>query len=271
MNSGFIEHTHARFHYLKFGKGPKLVIAFHGYGREGSTFHFLEKYISNDYTLIAIDLPFHGYTTWDKKNLFHPSFLVQVIQELREKYGFTDKKFTMLGFSMGGRIALHLLDIMHKHVERIVLVAPDGLRLNPAHTFATRTYLGHKILHYTIHHPRWLLSLVNRAEKTGIINKSIASFVHYYIDDEPQRLDLYYRWTTMRKFAPNLSRIKKRIRVDKIKARLLFGKFDKIILSVHGERFMQGIEEFGSMQVVDATHHLLHDYNGARIAKLLSD
>lgn len=271
MNSFFIQHKHARFHYRKYGSGSKLVVAFHGYGRDSSTFYLTEKILGSQFTVIAIDLPFHGLSEWDKEYTFHPSYLVQVIQEIRKQHQFYNHSFTLLGFSMGGRIALTLAQLMHKQVERLVLIAPDGLRVNFWHWFATHTYAGHRLLHYTVHHPQWLLHILNGAERVGLITKSIAAFVHYYMDDEDQRLVLFRRWITMRKFRPRLGFIKKLIKKDKITTRLLFGRHDKVILYMHGEQFIKGIEDLASVTIVDAGHNLLHEYNAARIARLFND
>lgn len=271
MNSYYVQHTHTNFYYRKFGSGNKLVFAFHGYGRDSYTFYFLEKILGKEFTIIAVDLPFHGLTEWDKELTFHPEYLVQVIQEIRKQLDRSNEKFVLMGFSMGGRIALHLAQIMHRHIDKLVLIAPDGLRINFWHWLGTRTWIGNRLLHRTINHPQWLLKLLAFAERTGLITKSIAGFVHYYIDDEEQRLILFRRWTTMRKFAPRLGRLKKFIRRHNIAVRMLFGKHDKVILYSGGEAFRKGVEGHVKVEVIDAGHNLLHDYHGRQIAKLFID
>ena len=49
-----------------FGTGNKLLICFHGYGEDGDSFEPLEKKLGNEYTLAAIDFPFHGETKWNE-------------------------------------------------------------------------------------------------------------------------------------------------------------------------------------------------------------
>jgi pimeloyl-ACP methyl ester carboxylesterase len=271
MNSYYIKHKHTNFHYRRFGTGPKLVFAFHGYGRDSYTFYFLERTLGKSHSIFAIDLPFHGLTDWNKDLTFHPEYMVQVIQEIQKQQGAAGQPISLMGFSMGGRIALHLAQVLHKHVERLVLIAPDGLKVNFWHWLSTHTWLGSKLLHYTIYHPQWLLKILAVAERIGLITKSIASFVHYYMDDEDQRLILFRRWTTMRKFKPTLNKLKRSIVRNNIKVRMLFGRHDKVILFGMGQQFIKGIETHASVTIIDAGHNLLNEYNSQRIAALFND
>jgi pimeloyl-ACP methyl ester carboxylesterase len=271
MESQYVEFPNSKFHYRKYGNGPKLVFCFHGYGREGSTFHFLDRVIGNEYTAIAIDLPFHGRTEWNKELTFHPNHLIQVIEQIRRTYQKEKEKFTLMGFSLGGRIALHLTQILCRQIERIVLIAPDGLRINFWYSLGTHTWIGNKLLRHTVNNPGWFLKMLNLAEKAELINKNISSFVHYYMDDVDQRQILYYRWTTMRKFEPNIIKIKRLINKYKIKVRMLFGKHDNIIPLAGGQSFYVGIEDHTVLKVVNLGHHLLNEGNAPRIGELFND
>lgn len=271
MESHYLKYPHSTFHYQQYGNGPKLLFCFHGYGRDAQTFYFFDGILGRQYTVIAIDLPFHGQTQWDKELTFHPNYLIQVIQQIRTTLQKEKEKFSLMGFSMGGRIALHLTQILHKHVERLVLIAPDGLRFNFWNFVATQTWLGNKLLNYTIHNPAWFLKILDFAERTKLANRSITSFVHYYMDDEQQRLVLYRRWTTMRMFRPKLYKIKRVINKHKLKVRMMFGRYDNIIPLQGGEIFFTGIEENTLLKVVDLGHNLLNEGNARRIAELFND
>jgi esterase/lipase len=152
-----------------------------------------------------------------------------------------------------------------------VLIAPDGLKFNFWNYIATHTWAGNKLLNYTVRNPAWFLKVLNFAEKSGLVNRSVTSFVHYYMDDAQQRLVLYQRWTTMRKFFPKLATIKRIINKHKIKTRMMFGRHDNIIPLVGGERFLAGIEENASLRVVNLAHHLLNEGNAGGILELFND
>src|SRR3954447_11643906 len=107
-----------------FGQGNKKLFCFHGYGEDGSSFVFLKKSLGSEYILIAMDLPFHGKTEWNEGLLISAEDLINIISEIIAQINTSEKKdkFSLLGFSLGGRVALHLLQTIPSQIERAVLV-----------------------------------------------------------------------------------------------------------------------------------------------------
>ena len=269
MQSHYITHRNSTIHYRQFGNGAKLLFCFHGYGRESYTFSFLERYLGQQYTIVAIDIPFHGLTQWKDELIFQPKYLTHFVQEIAASVDKENSKFSILGFSMGGRIALHLTQLMTERVEKLILLAPDGMSFNFWRWFGSETWLGSKLLSYTIRNPSWIAWVINKAEKWKIISRSLADFVSYYIHDEESRVILYRRWISMRKFSPSLGKLKKLIAQNKIGVRMMFGSFDRIIPYQGGERFRNGLEEFATLEVVEAGHNLLNEVHARRIVQLI--
>ncbi|MEN9298197.1 MAG: hypothetical protein RLZZ429_510 [Bacteroidota bacterium] len=251
----FIAYRHSRIHYHRFGSGPSPICCFHGYGEDGSRFKFFEKELGERYTLIAIDLPFHGQTEWKEGLLLKPEELLEIIQLTLPK----ETKITLMGYSMGGRVCLQLLASFPAFFNKLVLIAPDGLHKNPWQRFSTQTLIGNRIFAFTMQHPGWLFSLMHLAGSLGLFNKSIIRFVHHYLDHADERNILYQRWTTMRMFRPSLKHLKKIIHKHSIPLHLIFGKYDRVIVPIHGYRFQEGMESFISVTELTAGHHLLQD------------
>ena len=107
--------------------------------------------------------------------------------------------------------------------------------------------------------------------KLGLVNASIFKFVNYYIVNKEARQLLYQRWTGLRKLRPNLKRIKKLIRRHKTQTRLVYGKYDRIILPVRGEQFQKGIEEFCTVAVIASGHQVVHENHVEEILPALLD
>lgn len=270
MQGHYYTYNKSKFHYRQFGKGPRLLFCFHGYGRDSYTFSFLAKPLGTRYTIVAIDAPHHGHTQWDDP-VFRPTDLVKVLEGITKVLGRDDKKISLLGFSMGGRIALHLTQVLKSKVERVVLLAPDGLKFNFWQWFSTHTWLGHRLFDYTMHHPHWLLRLMNFTERRGLLSKNITGFVRYYLEDHEERLILYRRWIIMRKFKPHLPRLKRIIIKNKINVRMLFGSFDRIIHYASGERFLHKIETYATVKIIEAGHDILREWHSPVIAELFND
>ena len=138
--------------YCIFGNGPKLAICFHGYGEEKASFDFLEKFAGTEYSFYSIDLPFHGKTQWNEGLNFTITDLHQIIKEIIES---KKQKLTLIGFSLGGRVALSLFQQMPEQINKIVLLAPDGLKVNFWYWLTTQTWIGNKLFFLTMKYPRW--------------------------------------------------------------------------------------------------------------------
>jgi pimeloyl-ACP methyl ester carboxylesterase len=259
----------SRISYIRFGSGPKPAFCFHGYGEEAVSFSFLEKYAGNEYTFFAIDLPFHGQTEWNDGLNFTTNDLQQIIETILhennrqlatsrhpEREG---QQLSLIGFSLGGRVALSLYEKMSMRFERLVLLAPDGLKVNFWYWLATQTWIGNRFFSFTMRYPGWFFGILKLLNKLNLVNTSIFRFVNYYIDHKEFRRQLYARWTTLRKLKPNLAQIKLFVKSNQTKVRLIYGKHDRIILSSVGEKFKKGIEENCTLSDIHSGHQLLHE------------
>ena len=271
MESYFTPYKSSQIHYCKAGTGSKLLLCFHGYGESAESFSFLEKSIEHDFTLLAIDFPFHGKTRWNEGLGFTPEDLVTILRKIIHALILQDSKIYLLGFSMGGRVALHLLELIPVRIEKVVLLAPDGLRMNFWYWLATQTALGNQLFRFTANRPGWFFLLLRTADKFRLVNQSVFKFANYYLHDKHMRNDLYHRWTAMRAFKPNVKKIKEDIRSHNIQLRLLYGKFDKVIRHKNTETFTNGIESNCILSIIDSGHELLKEKNADVITRLIKN
>lgn len=271
MQSHYITYKNSSVHYRQFGNGPKLLFCFHGYGRESYTFSILERKLGHLFTIIAIDVPFHGLTQWKDELVLQPKYMANFLLQIRSGLHKENTKFSLLGFSMGGRVALHLTQLLADKVERLILLAPDGLNFNFWRWLMTNAWPFNKLLAYTIRHPKWVSWIIDKAEKWNVIHRSLADFIRYYIDDDDHRFMFYNRYISMRKFSPAFGQLKQFIRKYRITVKMMFGAFDRVIPSAGGEKFKEGIEEFASVKVIEAGHHLLSEAQVGKIAQLIND
>lgn len=253
--SHFIDYAGSRLHYHRFGHGNQWLFCFHGYGETGEKFLFLKKSLSATHTIIAIDLPFHGHSSWQGPFLLEPTAIMNIIEQLAPP----NIQIQLLGYSMGGRVCLRLLELYPQQIRSLVLLAPDGLHKNPWQKLATQTRWGNALFRFTMQYPGWMFVLMWMATKTGLFNKSINKFAHHYLDDAEERRLLYRRWTTMRKFRPVMHRLKKIVATYQVPVHLLFGKYDRVIVSKHGYRLQKGLEKYITIQELEAGHHLLQE------------
>lgn len=150
MESIYFETIAGRVHALRFGTGPELLIALHGFSNQARMFRELANSLHQRYTLVAPDLPFHGQTNWQKDH-FSKTDLLEIMAQILEREQQT--QCTLLGFSFGARLAQGLSTAMGGRVSRLVLLSPDGVKT-----------VGMQLTEQT---PRWLRQHLARAMKQG--------------------------------------------------------------------------------------------------------
>lgn len=272
MESRRLALTNSTIAYYRFGNGPKPVICFHGYGEDATAFSFLSHYAGQQYSFYSIDLPFHGKTEWNQELGFTYADLQQIVETIITKDHQADnksQKLTLLGFSLGGRVALSLYQSIPEKIEHIVLLAPDGLKVNFWYWLSTQVWIGNKFFAFTMKHPGWFFGLLKLLNKLRLVNASIFKFVNFYIGNTTVRKLLYQRWTCLRKLKPDLKQIKKLILQKNTVVRLVYGKHDRIMLSVVGEKFRKGIEQYCSLSVIPSGHQVLHEKHAEYIVQAL--
>lgn len=257
-----------KIEYFHYGHGVEWLFCLHGLGENGSDFAIFEQYLDKKYSIIAFNLPLHGNTNWHDDLIFTPAELIDLIGFFITNH---NQKFSLMGYSMGGRLCLHLLQIIPQRIERVFLIAPDGLQMNFWYWLSTQTKYGNRLFKYTMKEPAWFLSLIQVGHRWGILNKSIVKYVQYYIGDTAIRSALYKRWTTMRKFRPDLQKLRPIIAANNIPVTIFFGKYDRIILAKRGIKFGKGYENIIRVKELDGGHQLLKPIYAAEIAAALTD
>lgn len=258
--------------YSVFGQGPTPVICFHGYAETSESFFFLEKYLADNFYFIAFDLPYHGRTIWREKE-FTNEDLLAITRDLLtlDNIDYKTANLLLLGFSLGGRIALGLYELMPSSISRLVLMAPDGMKVNFWYWLSTQTVPGKSLFSFTMKNPGWFLGFLKLINGLGLVNKSIFKFVNYYIGDSKARQELFDRWTVLSKIKPGLKKIRQQVDQHKTQIRLIYGKHDRIILPGPGERFCKSVEANCRISIIDAGHQVLHENHVEQMVPSLFD
>ncbi|MBI3137143.1 MAG: alpha/beta hydrolase [Sphingobacteriales bacterium] len=265
MKNQVLAYQSSSIHYSVSGNGGKNVICFHGYGESTNNYDFLPAPAGAAFSFISLDLPFHGKTVWAEKRPLTPGDLVQIVEKIlfenRAPDAGENDRIILVGFSLGARMALRYYQERPERVEKLILLAPDGLKVNFWYWLATQTGAGNKFFAFTMEKPGWFFGMLKLMKKLQLVNPSIFKFVNYYIGNPEVRSLLYNRWTVLRKIKPSVSQIKKAIREHKTAVRLIYGKYDRIILSSVGEKFRAGIREYCTLTVINSGHQVLHEKN----------
>ena len=100
------------------GTGPDLVLL-HGWGLNLRVWDGLIREMANSFRIITVDLPGHGRSAWNPKACTPAAQAWQIHAALES----VSTRYSLLGWSLGGQIALDLAAAVPGSVERLVLVA----------------------------------------------------------------------------------------------------------------------------------------------------
>jgi pimeloyl-ACP methyl ester carboxylesterase len=264
----FLSYRSSRIHYYRWGTGPRIIFAFHGYGETASSFAFIGEALTPDFSLVAIDLPFHGSTEWNEGLSFLPEQLYEIMKAIAAHHAANMPSpgptshgtplWRLLGYSMGGRIVLQLLEYHPRSFDKLILLAPDGMKVNSWYRVATGTIAGNLLFRWTMRWPGWLFLVLRLCHFLRLVNPSIYKFAVHYIDDRRVRQDLYTRWTVMRLFRPRLATIAAIIRRQHVPVSFVYGRFDRIIRWETAERFRnRGIGDQCQLILLETGHQLV--------------
>jgi pimeloyl-ACP methyl ester carboxylesterase len=107
--------------------GPKTapaVIFLHGFGASLHTWEPWATALSNDLRVIRIDLPGSGLSLPDPTGDYSDKRSLQILIALMDQKGLT--RASLVGNSIGGRIAWTFAGTYPAQVDKLVLVSPDG-------------------------------------------------------------------------------------------------------------------------------------------------
>lgn len=241
------------------GTGSQPVICLHGFNESAQAFSVL-KNSTGRYTIFAIDAPFHGNTRWKEGLRFTPDQLHEIIQLLLSAESFnTTQPLILMGYSLGGRICLSYYQQYPQAVQRLLLLAPDGLKMSFWYWFSSHTLIGNRLFAITMKRPGWLIRFAGILNKAGFINAGVKKFAVHYLHQSQVRKMLYTAWTAFRFFKPDIARIKRTIAQRQTPVQLYFGKYDNVIPPKRGAQFVKNIEPFAQAHVLEAGHRLLQD------------
>ncbi len=223
----FFDCHRGRVAFRVFGSGPAVMLAFHGFGQDGTAYASFQEQAGNGFTVYAIDLFLHGESQLIPGPLLTKTDWHQLIMEFLRAQEID--RFSLMGFSLGGRFALTALEAFADRVDRLWLIAPDGITRSFWYGLATQSRAGRWLFRYTLRH----LSVLNQAGhalvRVGLLNRTAMRFAERSLATPRQRKLVYDTWTQFRRIQPDLNRVADRLNTHPITVRFVTGSFDRIV------------------------------------------
>jgi pimeloyl-ACP methyl ester carboxylesterase len=272
MTKGNFEHINLgkeKLHSLHTGNGSKLLLAFHGYGNNAAMFLPFADHLA-EYTIVSIDLPHHGNSSWPDSLHLTEQHLIDLVQQLLVQYNC--ESISLMGYSMGGRVCLKIAELMPEKVDKIVLLASDGLTFNTFYYFVTRTSPGKYLFRSFLSSPKRYMTLIDWARKRNIIDASRHKFAMQYLNEAADRDFLLRVWPCMSLLIPDYKKLHQLTQQHNIHICVYMGKYDKVIPVNLAEKFKQTLSNANiELHVLNKGHRLIDEDTLPIIAKSLTD
>lgn len=124
-----------RLHYVKCGEGPPLIIVPATVSRIENWLPLIQM-MGIHFTAYFFELPGHGSSTAFDSN-FSSDLVAETVESLADELGH--ERFSLMGFSFGGVLAMKSLMRLEDRVDQIILIAPaltkNALSFSALHHF----------------------------------------------------------------------------------------------------------------------------------------
>ena len=247
-----IQTSNFKLFYYKLGNGKEPLLLFHGFGQTHRAFNSWNE-LSDQYTLYLFDLFFHGESTWHNRLPIEKKDWKKILKIFLEKEGL--ERFSIGGFSMGGKFALSALESFPTQINRIILLAPDGIKTSFWYSLATYPIAIRSLFKSMILHPNRLYKITKALRAVKLIDNGLLRFAELQMDTEEKRRRVYYSWVYFRHFKFDLALIAKLIHTHKIDFVLYTGRYDKVIPPENMNRLLKHLPSKYSNTILEAGHN----------------
>jgi pimeloyl-ACP methyl ester carboxylesterase len=126
-HSTFLTVNDLRLHYFDWGDaGAPPVVCVHGYTSSAEAFHAPARYFQDRFHCIVPDVRGHGESAWSPTGAYQYSDQVSDLEGMVTQLGL--ERFTLIGTSMGGIIAMAYAGAYPERLTRLVIndIGPDA-------------------------------------------------------------------------------------------------------------------------------------------------
>lgn len=235
-----------RLHVRKYGSGPAILLAVHGFGRSGQRMERLGLHLGQYFTTLAPDLPYHGDSEW-YADRYSIAEITELLQQLVDR--FPARPIYLLGHSLGGRFLMSCLaGLRHDGLRDLVLVAPDGAGGRYTHWIDNLPPMLVKPLARLTERPRGILRVSKFLRRRGLINRYSAEYLDYNLKNRSFRRRLAGTLRSVLQFPPAPADFEAALQRNGINCTVFVGDKDPLL---HHQRLNKLYEPLPSVAVRD--------------------
>ncbi len=244
--------------YARWGEGEHALLAFHGFGRSQKDFQTFTAPLSKVFSIYAFDIFFHGGSHIGDRSVdqspLKPEELAAFIQSFFDREGID--KAALMGYSLGGRIAMKIAELLPDKVSQLFLIAPDGLIVDRWYALFSHYAMGRSAFRFFIRNNVALFKTLTAIVGLRLISKKRGNFIRGQIKTNELQEKVYKVWTFLRFIEPDQRELASQLQHHGIAAYTFFGKYDSIIPSKNAKRLKALLPEM-NIHILESGHNML--------------
>lgn len=249
---------HIRLSCLQIGEGSRVLLCFHGYRQSKELFRTLSTALPKDYQLLALDQPLHGETkVLDSQMRYDKRFLAELSSRLMQL--LPDKKWSVMGFSMGAKAAMMIDMAQVLALESILLLAPAGVITHPINRFFSYHWAGRRLFRFLLNYPSPVLHLNTFAHRQGWSPKFSYRFVKAHFEKQTDREYLLRFSPVYERFHFDFEQYVSHQRLHPKPIALFWGTDDYVLPFAQSRVFTNQIPHTTFFPLPNASHNLLEE------------
>ncbi|MCC2547752.1 alpha/beta hydrolase [Hymenobacter sp. BT175] len=255
----FVESGRTRLHYEVYGRGPRIILAFHGYGQQESHWRTVASVLGSlNVTLYSFDLFYHGQSRLAKTDTpLTKKRLSGLIEQFLQERNITS--FGLLAFSMGAKFALTTLEAFPDRVEQLWLIAPDGIRPQFWYSLATYPPWMRGILGQAVLRPERLLRFIGALGQRRLVHPNLVSFARWQLENREKRLRVYRSWVGFRQLVFDVKHLAALLNRQPTPVTFFLGRHDRVIPHAGLQQFIASLQRAHTVLLETGHAGLIYD------------
>ncbi|MEM7656330.1 MAG: alpha/beta hydrolase [Bacteroidota bacterium] len=231
------------------GEGPNLLLCLHGFRQNQDAFDRVWTKLPDGWQVLVLNLPPFG----ESKLSGQGEAVWRAWAETLRTH-FPDKTWHLMGYSMGGKLALLLQQWQLFPLKSVCLIAPDGIRSHPIQEWAMYSRLGKWVFAQSLRMPRLIRWTVKQLYRMRLLDRFLYRMMDANYRTEANRQQLKRATELYSQERLNLSRLF--AQTQELPVLLIFGKQDPLFPRKAAQSFVDALPE-GKLLLTDTGHELL--------------
>lgn len=243
-----------QLHYEQYGQGPRLLLTLHGIGGKGRLFANVTQPMWADYTILSLDLPYHGETQWNATD-----YTAQQLADILGQLAGSNHQFDLMVHSMGGRLLVGLIPLLIQRIGRLYLFAPGGFQ----YVFTeSRPWWAHVVrdgIRRLFEPNEGFVRILDGAHRLGLLNEQSHRLFVDQIRTPERRARLLRSWVSLAHFPMRMRRRERQLLLEQqVPLHFFVGNRDAITPAKHAQRFLKEYP-YGTLLIVEGDHYLVRE------------